>query len=174
MTRWIWLTALAAALLLAGPAAAGDALCLMDHLPADKRAEVEAMYARSVDEGLASSLYSEADFEAMLAGCNIAASDADRLTAAAQALAGYETETGVALWLKANRDIDDRTLQAVWSASRLADPAVAEAAAADDEMVAGLVYELAAKLGLEDQEDLTNLGAYVSARLLRQASERKF
>eukprot|EP01030_Chromulinospumella_sphaerica_P009246 gene9246-9056_t len=160
--------------LLAGPAAAGDVRCLMEHLPADKRAQVEALYARDVDEGLASSVYSEADFEAMLAACKVPTEDATMLTAAAQALAGYEAETGVALWLKTNRDIDQRTLQGVWSASRLADPAVAEAAVDDEALASTLVYELAAKLGLDDQEDLGNLAAYVSARLLRQSSERKF
>ena len=165
---------IASGLLLAGPAAAGDARCLMEHLPADKRAQVEALYARSVDEGLASSLYSEADFEAMLAACEVPLDNSDQLTAAAQALAGYEAETGVALWLKTNRDIDERTLQGVWKASRLADPAVAEAASGDEDLAATLVFELAAKLGLEDQEDLGALAAYVSARLLRQVSERKF
>ncbi|MDB5470911.1 MAG: hypothetical protein JWR84_2471 [Caulobacter sp.] len=172
MKRLIPLIAVLA--VLAGPAAAGDVRCLMEHLPAEKRAEVEALYARSVDEGLASSLYSEADFEAMLAACKVATDDETRLTAAAQALAGYEAETGVALWLKTNRDIDDHTLQGVWSASRLADPTVAEAASGDEALAATLVFELAAKLGLEDQEDLGNLAAYVSARLLRQTSERKF
>lgn len=160
--------------LLAGPAAAGDVRCLIDHLPADKRAQVEALYARDVDEGLASSLYSEDDFEAMLAACKVSATDTEQLAAAAQALAGYEAETGVALWLKTNRDIDDRTLQGVWKASRLSDPATAEAATSDDSLTAELVFELAGKLGLEDQQDIGNLAAYVSARLLRQASERRF
>jgi hypothetical protein len=173
-SRYLAVLAAVLGVLLGGPAAAGDVRCLMEHLPADKRAQVEAMYARSVEEGLASSLYSDADFEAMLAACKIPIADTDRLTAAAQALAGYEAETGVALWLKANRDIDDRTLQTVWQASRLADPAVAEEASSDDQLVATLALELAAKLGLEDQEDLTNLAAYVSARLLRQVSERRF
>lgn len=162
------------ATILAGPAAAGDARCLLDNLPADKRAQVEATYARSVDEGLATSLYSEEDFEAMLAACKVATGDEAQLNAAAQALAGYEAESGVALWLKANRDIDDRTLQAVWRASRLSDPAVAARASNDDDLTAMLVLDLAGKLGLEAQEDLGALAAYVSARLLRQDSERRF
>jgi hypothetical protein len=163
-----------AATLPASPAAAGDVRCLMANLPADKRAQVEALYARSVDEGLASSLYSEADFEAMLTACHVSTQDEGQLSAAAQALAGYEAETGVALWLKTNRDIDDATLQKVWRASRAADPAVAEKALTDQDVVAQLVYELAAKLGLDDEEDLGNLAAYVSARLLRQANETRF
>lgn len=167
-------TTLLATTLLASPAAAGDVRCLMEHLPADKRAKVEALYARSVDEGLASSLYSEADFEAMLSACHVSTQDEGRLTAAAQALAGYEAETGVALWLKANRDIDEATLQKVWRASRAADPAVAEQALTSQDVVAELVFELAAKLGLEDEEDLGNLAAYVTARLLRQANEARF
>ena len=172
MKRLIPLVVLAAAL--AGPAAAGDVRCLVDNLPADKRAQVEATYARSVDEGLAASLYSEEDFEAMLAACKVAVGDEAQLTAAAQALAGYEAENGVALWLKANRDIDERTLQAVWRASRLSDPAVAARASSDDELTRTLIYELAGKLGLDTPGDLDNLAAYVSARLLRQDSERKF
>lgn len=174
-TRMIRLIPLAwLAALLAGPAAAGDVQCLMKNLPAEKRAQVEALYARSVDDGLASSLYSEADFEAALNACKVDTADEARLTAVGQALAGYEAETGVALWLKTNRDIDEATLQRVWKASRLADPAVAEAATADQDMIVGLTLDLAARLGLEDQEDLGNLGAYVSARLLRQAAERRF
>lgn len=172
MTRLIPLAL--ALVLLAGPAAAGDVRCLMEHLPADKRAQVEALYARDVDEGLASSLYSEADFEAMLSACHISTQDEGRLTAAAQALAGYEAETGVALWLKTNRDIDEATLQKVWRTSRSADPAVAEKALTSQEVVAELVFELAAKLGLEAEEDLGNLAAYVTARLLRQANEARF
>ncbi|RYF94415.1 MAG: hypothetical protein EON95_05455 [Caulobacteraceae bacterium] len=165
---------IALALVCAGPAMAGDARCLVDNLPADKRAQVEAAYARSVDEGLASSVYSEEDFEAMLTACKVSMTDDAQLTAAAKALAGYEAETGVALWLKANRDIDDRTLQGVWRATRLADPAVVDRAATDENLTANLVLELAAKLGLEAQEDLSNLAAYVSGRLMRQDSERRF
>ena len=172
MKRLIPLAGLVA--MLGGPAAAGDARCLIDNLPAEKRAQVEAVYARSVDEGLATSLYSEEDFEVMLAACKVATADEAQLTAAAQALAGYEAEHGVALWLKANRDIDDRTLQAVWRASRLSDPAVAARASEDDNLTAMLVLDLAGKLGLEAQEDLGALAAYVSARLLRQDSERRF
>jgi hypothetical protein len=176
MQRPISFAVLGALLLVvwAAPAAAGDARCLIDNLPADKRAQVEAAYARSVDEGLASSVYSEEDFEAMLAACKVPVTDEAQLTAAAQALAGYEAETGVALWLKANRDIDERTLQGVWKASRLSDPAVADRAASDEDLTANLILELAGKLGLEAQEDLSNLAAYVSGRLMRQDSERKF
>lgn len=172
MKRLIPFTVLAA--MLGGPVAAGDARCLLDNLPADKRAQVEAIYARSVDEGLATSLYSEDDFEVMLAACRVAVDDEAQLTAAAQALAGYETENGVALWLETNRDIDAPTLEGVWKASRLADPAVAARASGDDELTKTLIYELAGKLGLDTPGDLDNLAAYVSARLLRQDSERKF
>lgn len=172
MRRLILPAVLAA--MLAGPAAAGDARCLLAALPADKRAQVEETYARSVDEGLATSPYSEEDFEAMLAACGVSAQDEALLTAAARALAGYEAERGVALWLKANRDIDDRTLERVWKASRLSDPAVAAKASQDDNLTASLILELAGRLGLEAQEDLSNLAAYVSARLLRQDSESRF
>lgn len=160
--------------MLGGPVAAGDARCLVDNLPADKRAQVQAAYERSVDEGLATSLYSEEDFDVMLAACQVATADEAQLTAAAQALAGYEAERGVALWLKANRDIDDRTLEGVWKASRVSDPAVAAQAAQDEDLAASLILELAGRLGLEAREDLSNLAAYVSARLLRQESERRF
>ncbi len=176
MRRLIPLTLLIAASLAFGAplAVAGDARCLLAALPADKRAQVEAAYARNVEEGLGTSLYSEADFEAMLAACKVSITDEGQLNAAAQALAGYEAETGAALWLKANRDIDDRTLQAVWRASRLSDPAVAARAVGDESLTANLILELAGKLGLEAQEDLSNLAAYVSARLLRQDSESRF
>ena len=62
----------------------------------------------------------------------------------------------------------------MWQASRLSDPAVAARASEDDNLTASLILDLAGRLGLEAQEDLSNLAAYVSARLLRQDSERKF
>lgn len=180
MTRLIAAALAGAFLFLAGPAMAGSTECLYQALPVEKRDEVDRIYQRSLNAGLASSVYNRDDLFAALVACKVP-TEGPKLEPALKALAGREFETQAGAWILERPGMMVEQLETAWKGL---DPELAkdirEALNADleDQLERSL---LAARepflklLGLPvDRQSLDYAKAYLTGRFAREVFEPKF
>lgn len=180
MTRLVAATLAGAFLFLAGPALAGSTECLYQALPVEKRDEVDRIYQRSLNAGLASSVYNRGDLFAALVACKVP-TEGPKLEPALKALAGREFETQAGAWILERPGMLVEQLETAW---KTLDPALAGAIREALEENLGDELEralLAARepflklLGLPgDRQTLEYAKAYLAGRFAREVFEPKF
>lgn len=171
---------LAAGLLLAttaGPALAGDAACIWNKLPKEKREQVRAAIARDFDEGRKLNPYTQGELNAAFEACSRA--DPDALAAAGPALGGYELMDGSAQWLEKNLGFNAARLDRAWLEGPGKDPSTPARVFGSERPAAGPLGEaienMGKALGVPSEGRAGDyVAGYVIGRLLVEYYEPRF